>query len=91
MHPPSISVRTPKLCREIRKTKAVPAVVQGHSFVLGENHHKGEERVKDADVGIAAGAGRAIIFRKGQKVRVVPEDEMLTALMEEVERTPATA
>ena len=39
---------------------------------------------KDADVGIAAGAGRAIIFRKGQKSRIVQEEEMLTALMEEI-------
>ncbi len=48
----------------------------------------GPGEAKDADVGIAAGAGRAVIFRKGQKVRVVPEEEMLTALMEEVESTP---
>ena len=33
--------------------------------------------------------GRAIIFRKGEKVRVVPEAEMLTALMEEIENTPS--
>ena len=44
----------------------------------------GPGEAKDADVGIAAGAGRAIIFRKGQKARIVPEAEMLTALMEEV-------
>ena len=49
----------------------------------------GPGEAKDADVGIAAGAGRAIIFRKGEKVRVVPEAEMLTALMEEIENTPA--
>jgi len=49
----------------------------------------GPGEAKDADVGIAAGAGRAVIFRKGEKVRVVPESEMLTALMEEVENTPA--
>ena len=48
----------------------------------------GPGEAKDADVGIAAGAGRAVIFRKGQKVRVVSEEEMLTALMEEVENTP---
>jgi (E)-4-hydroxy-3-methylbut-2-enyl-diphosphate synthase len=47
----------------------------------------GPGEAKDADVGIAAGAGRAVIFRKGQKVRVVPAEEMLTALMEEVEKT----
>ena len=49
----------------------------------------GPGEAKDADVGIAAGAGRAVIFRKGEKVRVVPESDMLTALMEEVENTPA--
>ena len=48
----------------------------------------GPGEAKDADVGIAAGAGRAIIFRKGEKVRVVPEAEMLDALMEEIEKTP---
>ena len=51
----------------------------------------GPGEAKDADVGIAAGAGRAVIFRKGEKVRVVPGDEMLSALMEEVEKTPAEA
>ncbi len=48
----------------------------------------GPGEAKDADVGIAAGAGRAIIFRKGEKVKVVPEAEMLTALMAEVESLP---
>ena len=49
----------------------------------------GPGEAKDADVGIAAGAGRAVIFRKGQKVRVVTADEMLSALMEEVEAVVA--
>ena len=44
----------------------------------------GPGEAKDADVGIAAGAGRAIIFRKGQKSRIVDEADMLTALMDEV-------
>ena len=51
----------------------------------------GPGEAKDADVGIAAGAGRAIIFRKGQKVRIVQESEMLSALMEEVEKASAEA
>ena len=49
----------------------------------------GPGEAKDADVGIAAGAGRAIIFRKGQKTRIVDEADMLTALMEEVMRSEA--
>ncbi len=50
----------------------------------------GPGEAKDADVGIAAGAGRAVIFRKGVKVRVVPAEEMLSALMEEVDKTPVS-
>ena len=49
----------------------------------------GPGEAKDADVGIAAGAGRAVIFRKGQKTRVVAEEDMLSALMEEVEAVAA--
>ena len=49
----------------------------------------GPGEAKDADVGIAAGVGRAVIFRKGQKARVVAEAEMLSALMEEVETVAA--
>ena len=45
----------------------------------------GPGEAKDADIGIAAGVGRAIIFRKGQKSRIVEESEMLSALMEEIE------
>lgn len=47
----------------------------------------GPGEAKDADVGIAAGAGRAIIFRKGHKARIVPESDMLSALMEEIKNT----
>ncbi|MQF86880.1 MAG: flavodoxin-dependent (E)-4-hydroxy-3-methylbut-2-enyl-diphosphate synthase [SAR202 cluster bacterium] len=44
----------------------------------------GPGEAKDADVGIAAGNGRAVIFRKGQKSRIVEEDNMLPALLEEI-------
>jgi len=41
----------------------------------------GESR--DADIGLAAGKGRGAIFRKGEVVRVVPEEQFLTALVQE--------
>ena len=44
----------------------------------------GAGEAKDAHVGIAAGAGRAVIFLKGRKTRIVAEADMLTALMEEI-------
>ena len=46
----------------------------------------GPGEAKDADIGIAAGVGKAIIFRKGKKVKVVAEQDMLSALMEEIEK-----
>ena len=44
----------------------------------------GPGEAKDADVGIAAGVGKAILFRKGTKSRVVDEKDMLDALKEEI-------
>ena len=44
----------------------------------------GPGEAKDADIGIAAGVGKAVIFKKGEKARVVEESEMLNALMEEI-------
>jgi (E)-4-hydroxy-3-methylbut-2-enyl-diphosphate synthase len=45
----------------------------------------GPGEAKEADVGIAGGKGKAVIFRSGQKVRIADESEMLEAFMEEVE------
>jgi len=49
----------------------------------------GPGEAKDADVGIAAGNGRAVIFRRGKKARIVDAAEMLTSLMEEVRAVSA--
>jgi (E)-4-hydroxy-3-methylbut-2-enyl-diphosphate synthase len=45
----------------------------------------GPGEAKDADVGIACGRGKGVIFKKGEKVAVVEEKDFLTALMVEVE------
>jgi (E)-4-hydroxy-3-methylbut-2-enyl-diphosphate synthase len=42
----------------------------------------GESR--DADVGLAGGKGKGIIFRKGEPVRTVPESQFLDAVLREV-------
>src|SRR5262249_19748715 len=46
----------------------------------------GPGEAKEADIGIAAGKGKGMIFRNGEIVRNVLEHEMVDALMEEVER-----
>jgi (E)-4-hydroxy-3-methylbut-2-enyl-diphosphate synthase len=45
----------------------------------------GPGEARDADVGIACGKGKGVIFKKGEKVAVVEEKDFLTALMKEVE------
>jgi (E)-4-hydroxy-3-methylbut-2-enyl-diphosphate synthase len=46
----------------------------------------GPGEARGADLGIAAGRRRGHLFVKGEVVRVVPEDEMVAALVEEAER-----
>src|SRR5579864_1556732 len=41
---------------------------------------------READLGIAAGSGKGVIFKKGVEIRRVQESEMVQALLEEVER-----
>ncbi|MGB6837210.1 MAG: flavodoxin-dependent (E)-4-hydroxy-3-methylbut-2-enyl-diphosphate synthase, partial [Dehalococcoidia bacterium] len=47
----------------------------------------GEARM--ADLGIAGGKGRGVIFRKGQVVRTVHEKDLLAALIEEGDKVVA--
>ncbi|MDP8936238.1 MAG: flavodoxin-dependent (E)-4-hydroxy-3-methylbut-2-enyl-diphosphate synthase [Actinomycetota bacterium] len=49
----------------------------------------GPGEARGADLGIAAGRGKGHLFVRGQVVRVVPETEMVSALVEEAERLVA--
>ena len=49
----------------------------------------GPGEARGADLGIAAGRGKGHLFVKGQVVRVVPEAQMVAALVEEAERLVA--
>ncbi len=49
----------------------------------------GPGEAREADLGIAAGRRRGHLFIKGKIVRVVPEDEMVDALVSEAERLVA--
>ena len=46
----------------------------------------GPGEAREADIGIAAGRGRGHLFIKGQVVRVVPEAEMVEALLDEARK-----
>ena len=45
----------------------------------------GPGEAADSDVGLAGGNGIGLIFRSGEVVRRVSEDEMIDALVDEVE------
>jgi (E)-4-hydroxy-3-methylbut-2-enyl-diphosphate synthase len=49
----------------------------------------GPGEAREADLGIAAGLHKGALFIKGQVVRVVPEGDMVSALVEEAERLVA--
>ena len=44
----------------------------------------GPGEAREADVGIAAGKGHGVLFRRGEEVRKLPEAELLDALLEEI-------
>jgi (E)-4-hydroxy-3-methylbut-2-enyl-diphosphate synthase len=46
----------------------------------------GPGEAKDADIGIACGKGRAVLFRKGEQIATIEEKDFVRVLMEEVEK-----
>ncbi|WP_315076955.1 flavodoxin-dependent (E)-4-hydroxy-3-methylbut-2-enyl-diphosphate synthase [uncultured Clostridium sp.] len=44
----------------------------------------GPGEAREADIGIAGGKGEGIIFKKGEIIKKVKEEELITALMEEI-------
>jgi len=46
----------------------------------------GPGEAKDADIGIACGKGRAVLFKKGEKIATIKERDFIKVLMAEVER-----
>ncbi len=71
VHLPSASVRVPKLLREIRRSKAAPAISQGAGILLGENLHHGRAlavrlptdlRLRHLHVIGASGSGKSTLL-----------------------------
>jgi (E)-4-hydroxy-3-methylbut-2-enyl-diphosphate synthase len=50
----------------------------------------GPGEAREADIGIAGGAGLGILFRKGKVVRKVPQEQLVSALLEEVDALEKT-
>lgn len=61
-------------CKKLIKVAVMGCIVNG----------PGE--AKEADIGIAGGDGCGLIFKKGEILRKVPEDELLNELMKEIDK-----
>lgn len=72
----SIAKEVEKRCNEITGKKLKVAVM---GCVVN-----GPGEAREADLGIAGGNGEGLIFRKGDIIRKVPQDELIDALMEEI-------
>ena len=46
----------------------------------------GPGEAREADVGLAGGIGEGLIFRKGQVLRKVPEEQLINELFAEIDK-----
>lgn len=46
----------------------------------------GPGEAREADIGIAGGDGCAVMFRKGEIIKKIPENEILSSLLDEIEK-----
>jgi len=46
----------------------------------------GPGEAREADIGVAGGDGCGLLFKKGEIIRKVPEDQILDELMREIEK-----
>ena len=46
----------------------------------------GPGEAREADIGIAGGDGCGLLFKKGEILRKVPENELLDELMKEIDK-----
>ncbi len=69
--------RVEEQCRSINKD--IKVAVMGCAV-------NGPGEAREADIGIAGGKGYGLIFRKGEILRKLPESQLLSALMEEIEK-----
>ncbi len=71
--------RVEKLCEGIKTEKHITVAVMGCVV-------NGPGEAREADVGIAGGIGEAVLFRKGEIIGKIKEDEIENVLLKEIQR-----
>lgn len=46
----------------------------------------GPGEAREADIGVAGGDGMGLLFKKGEIVKRIPEDEIVSTLLEEIDK-----
>ena len=77
-------IRVAREAMEALEDRKIPLQVAVMGCVVN-----GPGEARDADLGIAAGRGKGHLFVRGHVVRVVPEAEMVAALVDEAEKIMA--
>ncbi|MGN0650105.1 MAG: flavodoxin-dependent (E)-4-hydroxy-3-methylbut-2-enyl-diphosphate synthase [Oscillospiraceae bacterium] len=72
-----LAQRVEEMCRTI--DKPVKVAVMGCAV-------NGPGEAREADIGVAGGCGEGLIFKKGEILRKVPEDKILSELKKEIEK-----
>lgn len=73
-----------KIAREIEQ--AIAHVKTPFTLAVMGCAVNGPGEAREADLGVAAGRGNGVIYRQGKAIRRVKEEEIVPALLEEVER-----
>ena len=73
----SIASQVEEKCRKINKN--IKVAVMGCVV-------NGPGEAREADIGIAGGKGEGLIFKKGEIIKKVPENQLIDALMAEIEK-----
>jgi len=77
-------IRVAREAQDALEARKIPLQVAVMGCVVN-----GPGEARDADLGIAAGRGKGHLFVRGKVVRVVPEADMVAALVDEAERIVA--
>ena len=51
----------------------------------------GPGEAKEADIGIAGGDGKGILFKKGKVIRKIAQDELVSSLLKEIDEMTTMA
>lgn len=77
-----------KLAEEVEKRlEQLPSPKEGISVAVMGCVVNGPGEAREADFGIAGGKGNGLLFKKGEVVARLPEDELLPALMKMIEES----